>query len=206
MNLNNLFLLCLYLVGVFILAITFRHILKKRPCIDDGQWKKQLEEEHQAQFVRNKPLDPSLFFEIDSSLFPDVLQADCHQQYLTLMTHAHYPMVHLKSTSNLSLKQLYGPQIIQSISDYEQNYNVFMQTAIGYAQTLINHGFEKEAQLVLEICLDYECDLSKCYFLLINLYKHSQNHQGIKQLQATVQNRMADSLFLPQILNELNMK
>lgn len=191
----------LYVIGLLILGITFRNYLKKNKKSTQNNWISVLEQEHAAQFVRSKPLDEKLFINIDFTLFPHVEEISCQNQYLALMHYAKSPMINLKNESNLTLKSTYGPQIVEEVAAYEKNYLDCMNTAIQYAEQLLQQGYLKEAQTTLEICINYHCDISKCYLLLIDLYKQQSNLQGLTALKEIVTIEMQNSPFLNKILH-----
>lgn len=191
----------LYVIGLLILGITFRNYLKKNKKSTQNNWISVLEQEHAAQFVRSKPLDEKLFINIDFTLFPHVEEISCQNQYLALMHYAKSPMINLKNESNLTLKSTYGPQIVEEVAAYEKNYLDCMNTAIQYAEQLLQQGYLKEAQTTLEICINYHCDISKCYLLLIDLYKQQSNLQGLTALKEIATIEMQNSPFLNKILH-----
>ena len=124
----------------------------------------------------------------------------CQDQYLALMHYAQSPMINLKNESNLVLKSTYGPQIVEEVACYEKNYLDCMNTAIFYAECLLQQGYLKEAQITLETCIHYHCDISKCYLLLIDLYKQQSNLQGLTQLKQIATIEMQHSPFLNKVL------
>lgn len=204
MHLNWLSTLLLFLLGVLIIACTIRRAIKKGNSNEQTNWQKVLEDEHALQFVRGKQFDESLMTKIDFSEFPVATQESCKKTYLDLLRYATIPMINLKGQSNFDLKKAYGPQIVEKIDSYERNFNSCMQLAISYAELLIEDQLLEEAQKTLEICVNHHCDLSKCYILLIDLYKKQQNEQALQLLEVTIQNEMAHSPFQKKVLRHFN--
>lgn len=97
--------LIFYILGILIIAITFRISLRKQRTPDSNDWKSSLEAEHQLEFVRNKSLDTALFLQIDFKKIPYIEDEKCKKHYLALMRYADLPMVNLQGNSNLELKK-----------------------------------------------------------------------------------------------------
>lgn len=193
--------LVLYLFGILIIAITFKQNIKFTKYPKNNTWKTTLEKEHASQFVRNKVLPDHFFIKVNFKDFPNVLDDDCQKIYLLLLRSSKLPMLNLKTTSNLELKTIYGPQIIALISNYERNYFEFMDILFKYSNILYEKEYIEEARITLEQCILYHCDLSKCYLLLIKIYKAQHNHTALNQLKITVKHKMQDSPFLDKVLN-----
>lgn len=204
MHLNWLSTLLLFLLGVLIISYTFRRAIKKGESGEQINWQKQLEDEHALQFVRGKPFDESLLIKIDFNEFPVATHEACKNAYLSLLRYATFPMINLKDQTNFELKKTYGPQIVEKIDGYERNFNQCMQLAINYAELLMKYELFAEAQQTLEVCVKYHCDLSKCYILLIDLYRMQQNEQALHVLKETIQKEMGNSPFLKKILRHFN--
>lgn len=196
--------LFLYIGGILLLCTSFKSALKAKVQLNQYPWKKEIYEEHTMQFVRNKPLDPSLFIEVALPRIQSVDHEICRKQYLALMQLASLPMVYLKNTSNKQLKQMYGPQIIESVSMYERHYFQFMQAAIDYAERLLEHGYTKECESILQECIRCHCDFSKCYLMLGSIYKSENNYEGLEMLRTAAAREMEQSPFLHKIMKQLN--
>lgn len=79
-----------------------------------------------------------------------------------------------------------------------------MQKAIRYSEHLIQCHALIEAQAVLELCIMYHCDISKCYLLLIDVYRMQDNTTALAKLEETIKNEMASSPFLHKVLAYIN--
>ena len=200
MTLNGLPSLFLYVLGIFIVAFTFRNALRKNSRPNKNDWEQHLIDEHNLQFIRNKPIDESLFLKVDFNQFPNVSELNCQQRYIELLRFVKLPMINLKNQSNYDLKSQYGPQVVEVVSNYEQTYIQCMQAAIRYAETLQEYHYEKEAQITLEACVKNHCDLSKCYTMLISLYKKQSNIKALEELKCIVNTEMVTSPFYNKII------
>lgn len=204
MLLKDIMAFAIYILGIFILAMTFKRYVNRNNPSDQEDWRKQLEEEHQLQFVRSKPLDPTLMLSIDFTRFPVSHDQACQKAYLSLMHFEKLPLANLKGVSNLEIKKKYGASGVDKISQYEWNYTSCMQAAIHYAEVLIENGYITEAQNTLECCIEAKCDLSKCYLLLIDLYKMQQNESALIRLKDFVNKELKDSPFIDKIIRHFN--
>lgn len=204
MLLNDILAFVIYILGILILAMTFKRYVGKDRSKDKSDWRKQLEEEHQLQFVRNKPIDPTLMLHMDFTMFPVSLDPNCQKAYMSLMRFEKLSLANLSGISNLEIKKKYGASGVEQISQYEWNYTSCMQAAIDYANVLIQNGYITEAQKTLEYCIASKCDLSKCYLLLIDLYKMQQNECALIKLKDYVNKELKDSPFIDKIIRHFN--
>lgn len=202
MNFGWLGSLGIYLMGILIIGMTFKRRLNTTPS-NKEKLDKLLHAEQEAQFVRSKPIPDSLLIQADFSKFPNVDHPECQRIYRQLMRFSTLSMVNLQGQTNLELKQHYGPQTLEQISAYEKNYFDFMNIAIKYGQTLYENNFIQEARLCLEQCIIYHCDISKCYILLIEIYKSQEDQQSLKSLKSIIEIEMGNSPFLHKVLKML---
>ena len=202
MNLSWLPSFMLYLIGVCILFFMFKNMFIKKRDYNKDDWKILLEEEHATQFVRSKDLPQEFFIQVDQDAFPNVAHEACQKMYQRLVYQMNQPMVNLKEHSNLELKRLYGPQIVDQVSGYEKNYFEFIDILFKYGKILYDNQYIKEAQSVLEQGILYHCDLSKCYLLLLQIYKEQKDEQAISRLKQVVEEEMKNSPFLHKVLEQ----
>lgn len=202
MNLSWLPSFMLYILGIFMLVLSFKKQLNKKRDYKKDDWKILLEKEHATQFVRSMQLPHNLFIQVDTKAFPKVENEACLKVYCTLLRSANRTMVNLKGQSNLDLKKLYGPQVVDEVSAYEKNYFEFMDILFKYGKILYDNNYVHEAQIVLEQGVNYHCDVSKCYVLLIQIYKEQNNETAISRLKNVVEKEMKDSPFLHKVLEK----
>ena len=203
MNFGWLPSLGIYLVGILIIGMTFKKHLNTPSLSNKDKLNQLLQAEQEAQFVRSKPIPDSFLIQVDFTKFPTVDHSECHRVYCNLIHFSTLSMVNLQGQTNLELKKHYGPQTLEQISAYEKNYFDFMNMAIKYGQTLYEHNFIQEARLCLEQCIAYHCDISKCYILLIEIYKSQEDQQSLKSLKSIIEIEMGNSPFLHKVLEML---
>lgn len=202
MNLEWITSFVLYISGILILAISFKKNLNKKKDYQKNNWKTILEREHATRFFRPKELPHDFFIHVDTKAFPTVEHEACKQVYSTLLRSANTSMINLKGQSNLELKSSYGPQSIEKVSIYEKNYFEFMDILFKYGKILYDNNYVQEAQSILEQGINYHCDLSKCYLLLIKIYKEQKNKTAIYCLKDVVKQEMKNSPFLHKVLEQ----
>lgn len=192
-----------YLLGILLIFITFKNAVNRRQPSSKEKLEQLLRVEHEAQFVRTKALPDDLFLKVDFSKVPCVENDACKRMYSALMCFSNLAMVNLADKSNLELKQTYGPQTLEQISAYEKNFFGFMNKALKYGNILLDFGFVQEARQMLELCASYHCDISKCYLLLIDIYKQQQDLVALGNLRTIVENEMCHSPLLHKVLDQL---
>lgn len=203
MNFGWLPSLGLYIIGLGFIGFSFKSYLSKTSPSTREKLDALLAEEHEAQFARLVKLPNEFFIQVDISLYPKIEDKDCMEYYQTLVRYASRKMVNLQGKTNLELKQTYGAQTLEAISDYERNYYEFLSSAIGYAQILYEKDYLAEARQTLEACIDYHCDISKCYELLIDIYKNQSDEEALNHLRPIIEKEMQHSPFLHKIIERL---
>lgn len=193
----------MYLLGIALIGVTFkRHLQKTSPSTKD-KINNLLKQEHEAQFIRSISLPDEFFIQVDTSLYPKVDQNDCHKVYQKLIQSVNRKMVNLQGKTNLELKKSYGPQTLDLVGEYERNYFEFMDISIQYGQILYENHFLAEARQALEACILYHCDVSKCYGLLITIYKEQSDLVALQALRPTIEREMQHSPYLHKVLEML---
>lgn len=200
MNFGWLPSLGLYIIGLGFIGMSFKSYLAKTSPSTKDKLDALLMQEHEAQFARSVKLPNEFFIQVDVSLYPKIEHKDYSQIYQTLVRYANRPMVNLQDKTNLELKQTYGAQTLESISEYERNYYEFLDISIQYAQILYENDYLCEARQTLETCIHYHCDISKCYHLLIDIYKKQFDTEALNRLRPIIEKEMQHSPFLHKVL------
>lgn len=203
MNLEYFLPFSLYIIGILVLAFTFRRKLYQSKHSNALAWETVLEKEQQVQFTRPKALSPDTFIKVNLSHYPVVDDVECQTHYQVLKESIQLPMVDLKEYTNLELKQMYGPQMLDTISQYEANYIQFIEATIAYGKSLYEHHYIDEARKTLEQCILYNSDISSGYTLLIEIYKLQDDKLALKQLKPIIEQKMHNSPFLNKVLGYL---
>ncbi|MDF2878513.1 MAG: hypothetical protein K0S30_1609 [Clostridia bacterium] len=199
-DLNAIIPLLFSALGVTTLFLTFKIKLER----DAKKEKKQLEayfkEDFNASFARKKELPESMFLKPACERLPVVDDVACQQLYDQVMACAKLKLANLKNHTNLDLKKTYGMVQFENLIEFERNYLALMDILVKYGNILYEKGFISEAKHVLEEALVYECDLSKCYILLSDIYLKLGARRALQDLKCSAEKNMKESHYLTKIL------
>ena len=95
---------------------------------------------------------------------------------------AETPMLKLKMT-NTEIKLNFGPQNVDVVMLYEENFNKYVRTLLEWAEELAKADMKKEAVVVLEEAVRIGADNSKVYIVLADLYNELGLRDGIDNLK-----------------------
>ena len=168
---------------VFIIIVTIfnkrtTNIHRKR---NEEYWKR----ERQANFVRKKSLEDLEYISIPFSSFPmnvateDEVIASCHRDLESLRDEK---IVNFTGYSNTDLKLEYGTANITVLSQYDQNYTLFVRTLQEWGKRLYELGHHDEALTVLEYAVSTRTDISATYYLVASIYNEKGQTDKIKHL------------------------
>ena len=131
------------------------------------------EREHQANSIRKKPLDNLKYIHVPLETFPthlmreDETVVECIGIMESLTAQK---IVNLTGYSNTDLKLEYGTANITVLTEYDQNYTLFVRTLQKWADTLIAGGYTKDATVLLEYAVSTNTDISRTYYQLADYY------------------------------------
>lgn len=183
---------------VFIITITLagKRAEKKRRKKDEDFW----ERERRANSVRKKSLDDLEYISIPFDSFPmntatdDEVIVSCHKDLESLRDEK---IVNFTGLSNTDLKLEYGTANITVLSQYDQNYTLFVRTLQTWAKRLHELGHHNEALTVLEYAVATRTDISATYYLAASIYHEKGQTDKIKHLlfvADTLQSAMRNSI------------
>ena len=174
-------ILASFLVFIVIVAIFNKrttNIHKKR---NEEYW----ERERKSNFVRKKSLDDLDYISIPFSSFPMAIAAEdetiasCHKELESLRDEK---IVNFTGYSNTDLKLEYGTANINVLSQYDQNYTLFVRTLHSWGSRLHELGYKDEALTVLEYAIATRTDISGTYYLAASIYHEKSQPDKIKHL------------------------
>lgn len=87
-------------------------------------------------------------------------------------------MVNLTGFSNTDLKFQYGVANLNTLTEYDTNYNELITLLHNYGTILSKEGYNNQALLVLEYAVSIGSDISGTYMLCADIYQ--RNHQWDK--------------------------
>ena len=174
-----------FLASFIILIIAINLASKKAERKRRSREKEFWEREHKANFVRKKSLDDLDYISIPFDSFPmdiatdDELIISCHKDLEYLRNEK---IVNFTGFSNTDLKLEYGTANITALSQYDQNYTLFVRTLQTFAKRLHELGHVDEALTVLEYAVATRTDISATYYLAASIYYEKGNPEKIKHL------------------------
>ena len=183
---------------VFIITITLasKRAEKKRNKQSEDFW----ERERRANSVRKKSLDDLEYISIPFDSFPmntaadDDIIASCHKELEGLRDEK---IVNFTGFTNTDLKLEYGTANITVLSQYDQNYTLFVRALQTWAKRLHELGYHDEALTVLEYAVATRTDISATYYLAASIYHEKGQPDKIKHLlfvAETLQSAMKNSI------------
>lgn len=202
-QLEKLLPLFFSVLGVITFFITFKIKLERDTKRQNEKSEAYLTQEFNALFTRKKEIPESLFIKIPLKDIPLIKDPECKLLYDQLMLYGDNKMSNLKGYTNLDLKQLYGISQFDNLVQYEKNYLTFMDILVKYGSILYEKAFIYEAKSVLEGALSYKCDLSKCYFILSDIYFKENKPDLLENLARVAQQNMNDSHYLTKVLQKI---
>lgn len=141
--------------------------------------------EREANNVRRKPLDNLDYITIPFSQLPCDLFSE-NEKFIECLTTLHIlseqKIVNLTGYSNTDLKLKYGAANITLLSEYDQNYTLFVRTLQKWADLLYEESLFRETQIILEFALSTNTDVGKTYYMLAKLYEKNGETEKIKDL------------------------
>ena len=196
-----------FLASLIILAIILKTGIKRSNKsmeeANENFWKR----EHDANFVRKKPLDNLVYLTIpEHFLSLPVPEEDSRaRDALDMLKHlSGEKIVNLTGITNTDLKLTYGTANISVLTKYDQNYTRLAHALQQIAASLAGNSHTKEAQEVLEYAVSTKTDISATYLLLADLYIKDNQPEKINALIEKVS--ALDSLMVPSIVRNLKSK
>ena len=149
------------------------------------------ERENQANSVRKKSLDNLNYIRIPLENFPTHLMREDEtiMECITIMESlTSQKIVNLTGYSNTDLKLEYGTANITVLTEYDQNYTLFVRTLQKWADTLISGGYTEDASVLLEYAVSTNTDISRTYYQLADYYVSKGELPKIHDLVKTASN------------------
>ena len=147
------------------------------------------ERENQANSVRKKDLSDLNYIKIPLDSLPMIDTDDTVLQELqwNIKQLSDKPIVNLTGFTNTDLKLQYGTANINYLSQCDGNFIRLAQILYKWGSYLYEHGFIKEAVMVLEFGVFCKTDVSKQYLLLAKIYQSQKNFEKIDALIQTAE-------------------
>ena len=170
-----------FIVLIITITLASKRAESKRKKRTDEFWEK----ERRANFVRKKSLEDLEYISIPFDSFPmdiaadDEVIASCHRDLESLRDEK---IVNFTGFSNTDLKLEYGTANITPLSQYDQNYTLFVRALQTWGNRLYELGYHDEALTVLEYDIATRTDISSTYYLAASIYHEKGQDEKIKHL------------------------
>lgn len=185
-----------FIILIITITLASKRAEKKRRRHNEDFWDK----ERKANSVRRKSLDDLEYIAIPFHSLPmdtaseDEIIAGCHRDLENLQNEK---IVNLTGFSNTDLKLEYGTANITLLSQYDQNYTLFVRAMQEWGKRLYDLGFLDDALTVLEYAIATRTDISSTYYLAASIYHQKGQDEKIRHLLVvaeTLQSVMKNSI------------
>jgi len=177
----NLAFLASFITLILIISINIKRQARSSQKKEEAFWAR----EHQANFIRRKPLDDLNYITIPLETFPTHLLQD-NERVLdcidTLGNLCAQKIVNFTGYTNTDLKIEYGTANITALMEYDQNYTLLVRTLQEWADILIKEGYPKEASCIMEFAISTRTDVSRTYYQLADYYASQGRETEIRRL------------------------
>lgn len=174
---------------VFVIWLTYE--LKKHDRINTKAYEDFWEKEREANLVRKKSLDNLSYIKVPLEYIPksllseDPVVSDC----ISILEHlSERKIVNLTGYTNTDLKLEYGAPNLNILMEYDENYTLYARTMNKLAHAYYDAGYESNARILLERCIESNTDIKATYLLLAQIYKKHQETEKIDKLMETAKN------------------
>lgn len=203
-------------IPFLIFGLIFSFKVKRAGKNKTEDLEEMLRKEHEAAFVRNKPIDESLFLIPDisrlhiwdeeyiksriSDFTPEEKRALKLQEVVLYNTKR--KMLHFKGESNIDLKLRFGAANLENIIQYESTYQTYLESLFEWGKSLVEAGHHDNAISCLEEAISFGSDLSRNFTLLADLYAMKKNTEQLQILKKRVAD--LDHLLKNRILRHID--
>ena len=170
-----------FIIFIFVLTHQIRKTRRDSERQDKAFWDK----ESRANSTRRKSLEHLDYIKIPMEIFPmDIMQddetiSDCIRTVTELSKEK---IVNFTGITNTDLKLEYGAANIELLSSFDQRFTTLVCTIQKWADALLEAGYEKEAVLLMEYCIDIRTDISSTYYKLAQFYVKQNQPEKIRHL------------------------
>ena len=163
----------------FILVLQFQ--IRKSDAQQDEVDQRFWERERQANTIRKKDISNLDYITIPEDLFPMNLATDTENSLAALRGKK---MLNLTGKTNTDLKLLYGVSNLEELSEYDDNFTLFVRLVPDYANQLQNDGQIEQARRLLEFAVEKQADSKNIFTQLAQLYAAAGEGDKIQSLIA----------------------
>ncbi|MCI5882954.1 MAG: hypothetical protein MRZ84_02840 [Eubacterium sp.] len=173
----------------FLIFIAWMHYKKRKATKQQEKESKEFwQREEEANHTRKKDISHLPLFTPDSSRIPwEYTQNETIRHYLDKLRRCmDKPMMDLSEYTNTDLKLAYGIGNFQTLSEYDETYQTFIQNLSALANAYFEVGDLTRAREVSRLCIDYDPINRVAYLTLANTYKKEGNSHGLADLKQEI--------------------
>ena len=184
MNFISVYLFC-FLVFIVWLRYEQRKINKYEQKVSDEFWAR----EEQANRTRKKDISHLPLLHIDESEIPltSVTTEEIEHNLKQIRQIIKKPMLDLSEYSNTDLKLAYGVANFNTLSEYDETYNLFLVSLTNLARSYRREKLWEAAEKTYRLALSYGskklCDYTELASVLLELDAPEQVSELIQQVE-----------------------
>lgn len=169
-----------FMVFIVVLAILRARTTKNEKERSDAFWRRESE----ANSARKIDLSTLTYFTFDTNALPLPPEEDPEllQLHREIQAASEKKMLNLNGISNTDLKLQYGPQNLEELTVYGDNFSALENAILSYGIALHDKNHLSEAITVLEKGLLLPTDLTGNYLKLANYYEEKGTLRKIRDL------------------------
>lgn len=174
----------------FLIFIAWMHFEKRKATKKQEQNSKAFwQREEEANHARNKDISNLPLFQPEEGRIPLSPTGDENITYYQekVRSSLKLPMMNLSGFSNTDLKLAYGVGNFKTLSDYDENFNVFLMNMSNLGAAFSEAERYADAITVFQLCIEYGSDKSTDYRSLAGLYQITGTPAQIDKLIEQVQ-------------------
>ncbi|MCL2217270.1 MAG: hypothetical protein FWB91_09675 [Defluviitaleaceae bacterium] len=179
MGFLNILLVVASLAVIFVIAYAVRRHTRQQDEIN----RRFLEEEEAANSVRKKEIESELFYTPDLAALPAIPEGDPH----SVKRCAKRTMLRLpRPMTNLELKKQYGLAQMDSIAQYEENFNEYLKAITAWAGDLAEAGELRDALVLLNEAVSLGSEFRNSYKLAADIHVKNRDEIKLQELRFKV--------------------
>ena len=196
------FIFITFIVFVLWVRVKIKQSNKQNSTWDDDFWSR----EQEANFVRKKDISNLDYIQITEKDLPfsDTATGEEKRYQDQVRSFLDKKMINLSGMTNTDIKLAYGTANFPILSEYDQNFTVFVRNLVFWGKYLHKSMPEEDgrARQILEYAVSLGSDITDNYVLLADIYLQKHETEKIRQLTEHVE--QSDFFMKNSILNQLS--
>lgn len=190
-----------FIVFVIWVRVKIKQSNKKNSTWDEAFWSR----EQEANFVRKKDISNLDYIRIDKSDLPfsDAAAGEEATHQERVRSFLSKKMINLSGMTNTDIKLTYGTANFPELSEYDQNFTLFIRE-LGLWGSYIHNNLPEDdgrARQILEYAISLGSDITSTYLTLADIYRNQKETEKIRQLIEHVE--QSDFYMKHSILEQL---